>query len=396
MDTYTQEIMDLDQQYYLDCFGKRTPLVIDHGDGVYVYDQEGNAWLDLLGGIAVNVLGHGNEALAEAIAQQAKALIHASNLYYNRPQTELAKALCERTGYDKAFFGNSGAEANEAAIKLARAYFYKQNIERYEIITASHSFHGRTLATLTATGQDKFHKGFNPLPGGFVYVPFNDLAALEAAITPQTAAIMLEPIQGESGIWPADPAYLAAVRALCDQHGILLILDEIQTGMGRTGKFLAQDLYGVKADIISLAKGLGGGVPIGAILATAKVASGFTPGMHGTTFGGGPLACRAALTVLAEYDRLSLLENAAEVGAYFKEQLQALVAEGRLATVRGEGLMLGFDLPAGASSQTLRDQLFDHGVLVNSPAPETIRLLPALILAKADVDDFMSILTTLI
>ncbi len=391
MDKNTQEIIDLDQQYYLDCFGRRIPLVIDHGDGCYVYDEAGNAWLDLVGGIAVNVLGHGNAALANAIAEQAQAVIHCSNLYYNRPQTELAVALCERTGYDKAFFANSGAEANEAAMKLARAYYYKNGSDRYEIITASHSFHGRTLATLTATGQEKFHKGFTPLPAGFKYVPFNDLAALREAVTPQTAAIMLEPIQGESGIWPADPAYLQAVRQLCDEEGILLILDEIQSGMGRTGKFLAQELYGIRADIVSLAKGLGGGVPIGAILSTAEVATGFTPGMHGTTFGGGPLACRAALTVLDEYDRLGLLENAATVGSYFKDRLSALAADGLITAIRGEGLMIGFDLPV-LESGALRDKLFDRGILVNNPAPSTIRLLPALILTKADVDDFIAIL----
>ncbi len=394
MDAFTQEIIAVDDQYYLPCFGRRTPLVIDRGEGCYVYDKSGMQWLDLLGGIAVNVLGHNNEALSAAICEQSKRVIHCSNLYYNEPQAQLAAKLCELTGYDKIFFGNSGAEANEAAIKLARAYFYQKGENRFGIVSANQSFHGRTLATLTATGQSKFHKGFSPLPAGFSTVPINDIEALRAAVTPETCAVMLEPIQGESGVWPLTTDYLQAVRQLCDERGILLIFDEIQSGMGRTGSFLAAEISGVKADITTLAKGLGGGVPIGAILATDECASGFTPGMHGSTFGGNPLACAAALAVLDEYDRLDLMANAKMAGEYLQSALLALAAEGLgIAEVRGAGLMLAFDLTED-KAYALKDELFAKGVLVNSCTPRTIRLLPPLILNTEQVDDFVTILRT--
>ena len=392
----TQELMSKDEKYYLPCFGKRTPLAAAYGKGVYLYDENGTAYLDLLGGIAVNVLGYGNEALSRAICRQAQALIHCSNLYYNRPQSELAEALCTMTGYERAFFCNSGAEANEAAIKLARAFFQVKGEARYEVISAKNSFHGRTLATLTATGQAKFHVGFKPLPEGFFTVEANDFEALKERISPETAAIILEPIRGESGFWPMDEAYLKKVRALCDETGILLIFDEIQTGMGRTGRFLAAEHYGVKAEITTLAKGLAGGVPIGAVLAEEEVAQSFSPGMHGTTFGGNPLACRAALTVLAEYERLDLINKAEETGRYFKDALEALAREsGAIKALRGMGLMLAFDLKE-AKAPALKDQLFAEGILVNSCTPETIRLLPPLILEKEDIDHFIKVLRTLL
>ncbi len=389
MDHYTEEIIRQDEAHYLNCFGKRTPLVISHGQGSYVYDYSGKGWLDMLGGIAVNLLGHGNEALAAAVCEQARSLMHCSNLYYNRPQTDLVLKLSQLTGYPRIFLCNSGAEANEAAIKLARAYFYQKHEERYEVITAAQSFHGRTLATLTATGQEKFHKGFAPLPDGFSYVPFNDFEALKAKITPRTAAILLEPIQGERGIWPADPTYLSQVRALCDQEGILLILDEIQTGVGRTGTFLCQEQYDVRADIVTLAKGLAGGVPIGALLTTEDVATGFLPGMHGTTFGGNPLASAAALAVLAELERLKLMAHADRIGTYLKDALAELGP--RIVDIRGRGLMIGFDL-ASDDAVALKDRLFDRGVLVNAPTQRTIRLLPPLILSEDEASDFICIL----
>lgn len=397
MNAETKHIMDLDAEYYLPCFGTRAPFVPVYGEGIYVYDEDGKRYADLLGGIAVNVLGHGNEHLAGEIGRQAKAMIHCSNLYYNKPQTALAERLCRLTGYEKAFFCNSGAEANEAAIKLARAYFYQKGEERYEIITAKQSFHGRTLATLTATGQEKFHKGFKPLPEGFFNVAPNDLEALKAAMSPRTAAILLEPIQGESGVWPMEQSYLEAVRKLCDETGTLLLFDEIQTGMGRTGTYLAAEGFGVRADITSLAKGLAGGVPIGAILTDKKIAEGFKPGMHGTTFGGNPLACAAGLAVLDEYERLDLIRNAAEVGAYFIGELEKLRDAGTfgIKSVRGRGLMLAFDL-AEPEAVSLKDRLFEAGVLVNSCTPETIRLLPPLILTREQVDDFITTLKTLL
>ena len=264
----------------------------------------------------------------------------------------------------------------------------------FRSVSANQSFHGRTLATLTATGQSKFHKGFSPLPAGFSTVPINDIEALRAAVTPETCAVMLEPIQGESGVWPLTTDYLQAVRQLCDESGILLIFDEIQSGMGRTGSFLAAEISGVKADITTLAKGLGGGVPIGAILATDECASGFTPGMHGSTFGGNPLACAAALAVLDEYDRLDLMANAKMAGEYLQSALLALAAEGLgIAEVRGAGLMLAFDLTED-KAYALKDELFAKGVLVNSCTPRTIRLLPPLILNTEQVDDFVTILRT--
>lgn len=396
MNSNIKEIIEKDEQYYLPCFGRRTPLIASYGKGSYLYDEDGTAYLDLLGGIAVNVLGYGNEALSRALCEQSARLIHCSNIYYNRPQTELAEKLCRVTGYEKTFFCNSGAEANEAAIKLARAYFYKKGEERYEIITAKKSFHGRTLATLTATGQEKFHLGFKPLPEGFITVPANDFAALEAAVSEKTAAVMLEPIQGESGVYPMDKEYIRRLRDFCDEQGILLIFDEIQTGMGRTGAFLAAETLDVKADITTLAKGLGGGVPIGAVLTDTEVAEGFSPGMHGTTFGGNPLACTAALAVLSEYERLHLTERAGETGAFFRKKLEEVQEEsGKIAEVRGRGLMLAFDLKEDRAAE-LRDALFAEGVLVNSCTPRTIRLLPPLILKKEEIEKFIDILKRLL
>lgn len=396
MNDALEQIIKTDEEYYLPCFGRRTPLIASYGKGSYLYGEDGKAYLDLLGGIAVNVLGHGSKALADAICSQAQKLIHCSNLYYNRPQTELAEKLCRLTGYGKAFFCNSGAEANEAAIKLARAYFYQKGEERFEIITASKSFHGRTLATLTATGQPKFHKGFSPLPEGFIAVPPNDLEALKAAAGPKTCAVMLEPIQGESGVRPMDEDYLKAVRALCDELGCLLIFDEIQTGIGRTGTYLAAEGFGVRADLCTLAKGLGGGVPIGALLCDEEKAQGFKPGMHGTTFGGNPLACAAALAVMAEFERLDLVKRAGEIGAYFASELHALAERKTLISeVRGKGLMLAFEL-SEEKAVWLKDRLFEKGFLVNSCTPTTIRLLPPLILKKEEIDSFIGALDELI
>ncbi|MGL6014568.1 MAG: acetylornithine/succinylornithine family transaminase, partial [Selenomonadaceae bacterium] len=293
-----EQIYQQDKKDYLPVFA-RYQIVLDHGDGAYVYDTKGNKYIDYLGGIAVNVLGHNHPALVKAIAEQAGRMIHCSNLYYTEVQAQAAARLKQLSGLGKVFFGNSGAEANEGAIKIARKYAHQSDPEKSQIITAWHSFHGRTLATLTATGQPKYQEGFGPLPGGFDYVDFNDINALEKMMSEKTCAVMLEPIQGEGGVNMPQPGYLAKVRELCDKHKALLIFDEIQTGMGRTGTLFAYEQFGVIPDIVTLAKGLAGGVPIGAFIVSDVVAAAFHAGDHGSTFGGNPLACAAANAVLA-------------------------------------------------------------------------------------------------
>lgn len=388
----TQAIIDLDKKYYMNTFGARAGIVLDHGEGVYVYDSDGNKYLDMLGGIAVNVLGHGNPALVKAISEQAARLIHCSNLYYNAPQALLAERLCRLSGMDKAFFGNSGAEANEAAIKLVRAYFYKQGKPRKGILSVENSFHGRTLATITATGQAKYNKAYAPLPEGFSYIPFNDLEALMAALNEDVGALILELIQGESGIHPLDYEYVQAAAALCKNTGTLLVIDEIQTGMGRCGTFTAAQLYDVKPDLLTLAKGLAGGVPIGVCLAGDKVAAAFEPGDHGTTFGGNPLATRAALAVLDEMERLSLMEQAERMGEYFRSAAEAMADRLHInLEIRGFGLMLALE-SARFDALALKSALQDKGVLVNAIAPRTLRLLPPLIIDENDLDAFIEAL----
>ena len=302
------EVIELDRKYYMPVFS-RYPLVLSHGEGPYVWDTDGKKYLDFLAGIAVNVLGHNHPKLVRAIREQAGKIIHCSNIYYTEVQVKLIEKLAALSGMDKVFLANSGAEANEGAIKLARKYGKTIGEEKYEIISAQHSFHGRTLATLKATAQPKYQKGYEPLPEGFTYVPYNDLAALEEMMSAKTCAVMLEPIQGEGGIHLPDPDYLTGVRKLCDQYQALLLIDEVQSGMGRTGKFMAFQHDHVQPDIVTVAKGLGGGVPIGAFLATDKVAAVFHPGDHGSTFGGNPLACAAANAVLAAYEEENILDH---------------------------------------------------------------------------------------
>ncbi|MFA6737122.1 MAG: acetylornithine/succinylornithine family transaminase, partial [Saccharofermentanales bacterium] len=322
-----RSVIDKDHKYYMNTFGERIPIYFTHGEGIFLYGADGKKYTDLLGGIAVNVLGHGNKALVKAISEQASKLIHTSNLYYIENQALLAERLISLApGMAKVFFANSGAEANEGAIKLARAYFYKTGKPRSRIVSALNSFHGRTLATATATGQDKYSKPFAPLPEGFIHIPYNDIDAALSAINDDTCAVMLEMIQGESGIVPASYDFIRAVADACVKSGALLIIDEIQTGMGRTGTFFAYEKFGIKPDIVTIAKGLGGGVPIGALLAGEKAASAFSPGDHGSTFGGNPLACAAALAVLDEYDAASLTAKADKMGRYFIECLQQITA----------------------------------------------------------------------
>lgn len=391
-----QTIVKLDQENYMNTFGPRTPVCLTHGEGVKVYDTEGKCYLDFFAGIAVNALGHGHPALVKAVSEQAGKLMHCSNLYYNEPQTKLAaKINALAGGGHRVFFANSGAEANETAIKLARAFFNKKGMpEKNEIITLYHSFHGRTITTVTATAQPKYQKYFTPLTPGFSYVEPGDCVALEAAVNDKTCAIMLELIQGESGVHPMDVAFLQMVKKICEEKQILLIVDEVQTGIGRTGTMFAYEQFDVEPDIFTLAKALGGGVPIGATCAKEEVAAAFAPGDHGTTFGGNPLACAAALAVLETIEQEDLLKNVAEVGTYFSNKLQTELGDA-VAEIRGRGLMIGIELKVPVAAQ-LKTGLLEAGYLVGNVGTNTLRVLPPLILKKEHVDGFVVALAKLL
>jgi acetylornithine/N-succinyldiaminopimelate aminotransferase len=385
-----QQVVDLDKKYFMPVFS-RYQLVLSHGEGPYVFDTDGKKYIDFLAGIAVNVLGHGHPALVKAVCEQAEKLIHCSNLYYTEPQVQLIQKLARLSGMDKVFIANSGAEANEGAMKLARKYGKMISQDKFEIVTAEHSFHGRTLATLTATGQPKYREGYEPLPGGFRYVSFNDKEALKAVVSAKTCAVMIEPVQGEGGIHVPVDGYLEYARELCDQYGALLIFDEIQSGMGRTGSFLACQTYGVKPDIITLAKGLAGGVPIGAFLASEKVAAAFAPGDHGSTFGGNPLACAAALSVLATIEQEDLMKNAAEMGEYLIDKCKSLQQKypKLIKTVRGKGLMVGVELTR--PGREVVDLCMAQGAIVNCTAGNVLRFVPPLNIGRNHVDEVVAI-----
>ncbi len=387
----TSEIKKLDEKYYMNTFGERIPVSFKKGKGIKLYSDDGNVYTDFLAGIAVSAVGHNHKLLTRAIKSQAKRVLHVSNYYYIEEQSKLAQKICESTVADKVFFANSGAEANESAIKLAKIYQYKKgHPEKYEIITLVNSFHGRTLATVAATGQEKFQTPFKPLTPGFVYVPINDLDAIKNAVNDKTCAIMLEMIQGESGVNPLDDNYVKEVYALCREKDILFISDEVQTGMGRTGKLLAYEHYDIEPDIFTMAKALGGGVPIGAVCAKDEVAKSFAPGDHGSTFGGNPLACAAANAVFSIFEKENLVNNSAIVGKYFKEKLESLAKEtDAIKEVRGKGLMLGVELTKGNATH-IKHLLFNKKYLVGATAT-TIRLLPPLIITKNDVDDFIKV-----
>ena len=386
-----EEIFAKDKSDYLPVFA-RYNIVLDHGDGPYVYDTKGKKYIDFLAGIAVNVVGHNYKPLVDAVSKQASKMIHCSNLYYTEVQVEAAEKLKKLSGMDKVFFGNSGAEANEGAIKLARKYATNIDPEKIQIISALHSFHGRTLATLTATGQDHYHHGFGPLPAGFDYVPYNDIQALEAKMSDKTCAVMLEAIQGEGGVHVPDPDYLPKVRALCDKYNAVLIFDEVQCGMGRTGTFFGCQQFGVKPDIVTLAKGLAGGVPIGAFMATDKVASAFHAGDHGSTFGGNPLACAAACVVLDALIDGNLMENAKEVGAYLQSKFEEYKAKypNLIKEVRGRGLILGMELTR--PGREIANECLDYGAIINCTAGNVLRFVPPLNITKAHVDELISVL----
>lgn len=379
------------QQYVMNTYG-RLPMALVKGEGAWVWDADGRQFLDFVGGLAVNSLGHAHPKVAEAVCQQVQQLLHCSNLYWIEQQVKLAKVLVENSCADKAFFCNSGAEANEGAIKLARKYA-KLHLgpDKYEIITATNSFHGRTLATITATGQDKYQQGFDPLPEGFCYVPYNDLAALKESIGPHTCAVMLEPVQGEGGVIPATPDYLEGVQALCREKGLLLIFDEVQCGLGRTGKLFSYQHYQVEPDIITLAKALAGGFPIGALLAKEHVAAAFQPGDHASTFGGNPLACAAALAAMETLLQDGLLANTQQVGQYFADKLKQLAEKYTFVQeVRGMGLMLGMELTIPGKDIVAR--CLEQGLLINCTNGNVLRFLPPLIITEQQVDQAIQIL----
>ncbi len=368
---------------------RRPAIVIERGQGSRVWDVEGREYLDLIAGIAVTSLGHSSPVVQRALAEQSAKLIHISNLFYSIPQLELAQLLMQHSPFSRVFFCNSGAEANEAAIKLARRWGKKHRDGAFAIITAEHAFHGRTLATVTATGKEQYTRPFAPLPEGFPHVPFNDMDALERAVDASTVGVMLEPIQGESGVHVATETYLQDVQDFCKAKRLLLILDEVQTGVGRLGTFWGFERWGVEPDIATLAKGLAGGVPIGAMLAKESVAT-FEPGDHGSTFGGNPLMCSVAHAVVSYILENDVLGNVRRVGAFLKHGLEAMKTEQPLIqSIRGEGLLLALDLTAERAPDVVRHGI-DEGVLLNATGPTTLRLAPSLLLTRAEAEEGLS------
>ncbi len=370
----------------------RYPLALVKGDGCTLYDDQGKAYTDFIAGIAVCNLGHAHPKLVAAMAEQANTLWHVSNLFYTHPQTELAAWLTAHSFADRVFFANSGAEANEAAIKLARKFFQDQGQpQRHRVVSMKQSFHGRTMATLSATGQEKVRKGFDPILEGFDFVPFNDIEDLSCTVGPSTCAVLLEPIQGEGGVICPDPEYLNQVRKLCHETGCLLIFDEVQTGIGRTGKLFAYEHYDVTPDIMTLAKALGNGMPIGAMLATEKVAAAFTPGAHASTFGGTPLVTAVALKVLQVMEEEGILDKAAEMGAYLSDRLNALKEKHRvIQAVRGKGLMLGVEMTVPGGDVV--NACMERGYLVNCIQDKVLRLAPPLVISRGEIDGLVACL----
>jgi predicted acetylornithine/succinylornithine family transaminase len=370
---------------------RSNPVVFREGKGCRLTDVEGKSYLDLCAGIAVVSVGHCHPYLVRAISEQAARLMHVSNLFYNEPSIELARELSKRTPYTKFFFCNSGAEANEGLLKLARRYHFERgDKERRGIVTALNSFHGRSMGALTMTGQLKYQEGMGPMVGDVEHVPYGDLAALERVVGQRTAAVILEPVQGEGGVLAGSPEYLRAVRALCDRAGALFMLDEVQTGYGRTGRFLAQEWSGVTADAVALAKGIASGFPLGAFAVSAKLEGGLPPGSHGTTYGGNPLACAAALEVLRIFDREKLVENAERQGAYLEQRLAAFVDDPKLpaaAGVRGLGLLRGLAVAEGFEPAALVTDLRARGVLVSIAGGNVLRFSPPLTITQAELDE---------
>jgi acetylornithine aminotransferase/acetylornithine/N-succinyldiaminopimelate aminotransferase len=382
--------IELEHKYYQAAF-KRQPVTFVRGEGSRVWDSDGKAYLDLVAGIAVNVLGHCHPAIIQAVQHQVTQLIHVSNLYYNTRQIELAELLAQQTNGMRSFFSNSGAEANEGAIKLARKYGRVHRHDAYEIISMQGSFHGRTLATTAATGQASYQATWVPLPDGFKQVPFNDLAALKAATSEKTVGILVESIQGEGGIWPATKEFLQGIRQWCDEQNLVMICDEVQAGMGRSGKFFGWEHYGITPDIITMAKGLAGGIPIGAML-TGPRTDLFVAGEHGTTFGGNPVACAAGIATITTIVEEHLIENAAQMGEYLREKLEQLcVKYPFIDSPRGIGLMRAVHVKHELAPVIVQRAL-EHGLLLNSTSPDTLRMVPPLILTKGDLDEAAELL----
>ncbi len=384
------EIAALTDKYVARTYA-RIPIALVRGRGTKVWDAEGKEYLDFLAGIAVNSLGHCHPAIVRAIREQSKKLLHVSNLYHVLPQSELARELCNHSFAERVFFCNSGAEANEAAIKLVRRYGLEKLGGKFEILSTHNSFHGRTLATLTATGQEKIRAGYDPLPTGFRQVPYNDLAAIEEAIDEKkTAAILVEPIQAEGGVNVPDEAYMRGLRELCDQRGILLIFDEVQTGMGRTGTMFGYEHFAIKPDIMTLAKALGGGLPLGAMLAREEIATSFGPGSHASTFGGNPVACSAGLVVMQTLLG-GALKNCLQMGQYFVKGLEALQKRfSFIREVRGKGLMIGMELEIEGSK--VADSCMQEGLLLNCTAYKVLRFVPPLTIKRNEIDRGLDIL----
>lgn len=372
----------LEQEYHIQLF-KRYPLTLVRGEGSHVWDSDGNEYIDALAGIAVTSLGHSHPTVVKAIQDQAAKLIHVSNFYFNEPQGRLAELLCKASGMDRAFFCNSGAEAVEAAIKLARKYAASKN-RKGNIVAFENCFHGRTLATITM-GSEKYQKGFSPLPSGFEVIPSNDWDAVQDAVSRMPIAFMLEIVQGEGGIRPVEHDYINKLRDICTENDILLILDEVQCGMGRTGKMFAFEHHGIRPDIMTVAKALGNGVPIGSMLSTQRVADAFEPGNHGTTFGGNPLACAAAVAVLETMESEDIVKHAAGKGEYLMSSLKrAASGMDSVKEIRGRGLMVGVDLAFKGANVVMT--MMEKGVLANCTADTVIRIMPPLTIGKEEID----------
>jgi len=380
-----EEIKKVDKDHFMGVYAGRMPVCFVDGEGCYLYDTEGKKYLDAFAGIAVNALGYNHPKLAKAICDKATSVMHTSNVFYVKEQSMLEKKLCELSFADKVFFANSGSEANEGAIKLARRYFKNKGEQRYKVISLDKSFHGRTLCMTAATGQAKYQKPFAPMPDGFINVEAGNIKAIEKAIDDKTCAVMMELVQGEGGIVKMDKDFVKDVRTLCDKHEILLIFDEVQTGIGRTGTMFAYESYEVTPDIMTLAKGLGGGIPIGALLASDK-ASAFKPGDHGTTFGGNALACSAAYTVLTAIEEENLLQNINEVGAYLKAELENLVEKHDCVdAVRGQGLMLGLKTKSPDMLSPIMGKMLEKGFVIGTAGGVVLRFVPPLIITHEQI-----------
>ncbi len=386
-----KQMIEKSEQYLVHSYN-RYPVVLDYGKGVYLYDTDGKKYLDFGAGIAVCALGYGNERFERALKEQIDKGIHFSNYFYSEPLMRAAKGLAEAAGMDKVFMANTGTEANEGALKLARKYAIMHGYEeRHEIISMEKAFHGRTMGALSVTGTEKYREPFNPLIGGVTFAQYNNLESVEKSMTDKTYAVIVEAVQGEGGIYPAEPEFLRGIRSLCDSHDCMMICDEIQCGMGRTGKMFAYEHYGVKPDIVTMAKGIGNGMTAGAIATTEKIAAALVPGDHGTTFGGNPLACAAVTATLDEFAEKDIPAHVTEMGEYLAERLQYLVETKDVAKeTRGLGLMRGLELTEPANPYILK--ALEKGLILMSAGTHVIRFIPPLIIERAQIDEMIAIL----